>query len=107
MHTGVHHTIPFFALLDPGDVLVYPPFATPAAIKTVYRLYKNANNYFMLDVNISSMLFRMLVKNIDISLKVFNDPSLTRWNPRMSIQLIFAQLEVSYGKPKGNTVWEN
>ncbi len=68
---------PFFAPLDPGDILVYPPFATPVAIKTVDCLYKNTKNYFMLYVNILCALFRMLDKNIDNSFKVSNDPTLT------------------------------
>jgi hypothetical protein len=33
-------TTPFFALMDPGDIPVYLPFAIPAAIKTVDHLYK-------------------------------------------------------------------
>ncbi len=49
----------------------------------------------------------MLNKNIDNSFKVSNGPTFSGWNPTMSIQLILAQLEVYYGKPKGNTVWEN
>ncbi len=38
---------PFFALLDPRDILIYLPFATPAVIKTVDCLYENAKNYFV------------------------------------------------------------
>jgi hypothetical protein len=87
---------PFFAPTDSGDVPVYPPFATPAAIKTINCQYKNTKNYFMSYVNISHELFRMLDKNIDGSLKVSNNTTLTGWNPTMSIQLILAQLEVSY-----------
>jgi hypothetical protein len=68
---------PFLAPLDPGDVLVYLSSATLAAIKTVDRLCKNAKKYFMLYVNISSALFRMLDENIDDSFKVSNDPTLT------------------------------
>jgi hypothetical protein len=49
----------------------------------------------MLYVNIPCTLFRMLDDNIDDSFKVSNNPTLTGWNPTMSIQLILMQLEVS------------
>jgi hypothetical protein len=49
----------------------------------------------------------MLDENINDSFKVSNNPILTGWNPTISIRLILAQLEVSYGKPKGKTVWDN
>jgi hypothetical protein len=58
-------------------------------------------------MNISCTLFRILDKNFNDSFKVSDDPTLTGWNPTMSIQLILAQVEVSHGKPKGNTVLEN
>ncbi len=45
----------------------------------------------MLYVNISCTLFMILNKDIDDSFKVSNNPTLTRWNPTMSIQLILTQ----------------
>jgi hypothetical protein len=39
--------------------------------------------------------------------KVSYNPNLLDWNPMMSIQLILAQLENSYGKPTANIIWNN
>jgi hypothetical protein len=58
-------------------------------------------------MNIMHALLWMLVKNIEDSFKVPYNPTLTGWNPTMSIHLIVAHQEVSYGKPKGNTLWDN
>jgi hypothetical protein len=56
---------------------------------------------------ITCEIFCMLDKNIDDSFKVLNNPNLTGWNSMMSIQLILEQLEVLYGQPNGNTLWDN
>jgi hypothetical protein len=68
---------PFVAPPDPGEIPIYLPFVTPAAINTIDCLYKNTNNNFMSYVNVSCALFRMLDKNIDDSFKVSNNPTLT------------------------------
>jgi hypothetical protein len=100
---------PFFAPSDPGDIPVYLPFATPGAIKTVNCLYKNAKKYFVLYMYISPALFRMLNENIDKSFKVFNNPTLTGWNPMISTQLILASCAVGsiLRLAEGKHIWEN
>jgi hypothetical protein len=91
----------------PGDSPPYPQFATPQVLKTCKRLWENARNYYLSYVNISSVCFRMLDKLVPDQYKVSNDPNLLGWNPTMSIQLILAQLESSYGKPMANIIWNN
>jgi hypothetical protein len=52
-------------------------------------------------------IFCMLDKNIINHFKILNDPNLIGWNPKMSIQLILAQLEASYGKQGDQLIWNN
>jgi hypothetical protein len=49
----------------------------------------------------------MLDKNINNHFKFSDDPNLIGWNPTMSIQLILAQLEVSYSKPGNQLMWNS
>jgi hypothetical protein len=67
----------------------------------------NAQNYFLLYVNISRVCFRMLDELVPDQYKVSNDPNLLGWNPTMSIQLILVQLETSYGKLTAKIIWNN
>jgi hypothetical protein len=98
---------PFTAPPDLGDLPNYPHFATPQVIKTLDQLWENARNYYLLYINISRVWFCMLGKNFNDHFKVSNDPNMIRWNPTMSIQLILAQLEASYGKPGNHLMWNN
>jgi hypothetical protein len=97
----------FAAPPDPGDVLNYPQFMTPQMIKTLDQLWENTRNYYLSYINISRANFWMLDENITNHFKVSNDPNLIRWNPTMSIQLILVQLEVLYGKPCNQLMWNN
>jgi hypothetical protein len=83
---------------DPGNVPNYPQFATMQVIKTLDQLWENTRNYYLSNINISSVCFCMLDKNINDPFKVSNDTNLIGWNPTMSIQLILAQLAMLYGK---------
>jgi hypothetical protein len=76
-------------------------------MKNIDWQFEAAKNYWMSYVNITHAIFCMLNEIIDDSFKVSNNPKLMGWNPRMSIRLILEQLEVSYGQPKSNTLWEN
>jgi hypothetical protein len=101
---------PFFSPPDRGDVPNYSnQFASTVAVavKTADRVYDKDKNYYLSYCNIHRVLFPMLDKNINNIFKVFNDPNLQGWNPTMSIQIILAQLETSYGKPTGSTLWDN
>jgi hypothetical protein len=92
---------------EPGDSPRYPQFVTPQVLKTCKHLWENAWNYYLSYVNISRACFRMLDKLVPDQYKVSNDPNLLGWNPTMSIQLILAQLETSYGKPTANIIWNS
>jgi hypothetical protein len=92
---------------DPGNVPNYPQFVTPQVIKTLDQMWENARNYYLSYININRACFQMLDENINDHFKVSNDPNLIGWNPTMSIQLILAQLEASYGKPGDQLMWNN
>jgi hypothetical protein len=92
---------------EPGDSPQYPQFAIPQAIKTCKCLWENAQNGYLLYINISRVCFRMLDELVQDQYKVSNDSNLLGWNPTMSIQLILAQLGNLYGKPTANIIWNN
>jgi hypothetical protein len=63
---------------DVGDVTLYQPFSTEAAINTANWVYDNAHNYYLSFVNIDCALFQMLDENINGHFKVSNIP--ISWN---------------------------
>jgi hypothetical protein len=93
--------------LNPSNVPVYPQFATVQMIKMAGHIWENARNYFLSYVYISHACFCMFDKLVSDHFKVSNIPNLLGWNPTMSIQLILAQLELSYGKPMPSILWNN
>jgi hypothetical protein len=97
---------PFAAPSDPGDVPIYPQFATTQVIKTLDQLWEKKRNYYLLYIKISRACLCIIDKNINNHFKVSKHPNLSGWNPRMSPQLILAQLELSYGKP-GDQLMQN
>jgi hypothetical protein len=96
--------------IQPPNLGASPPYAqftTSQAIKMCKHLWENTHNYYLSYINISRACFQILDELVREEYKVSNNPNLLGWNPTMSIQLILAQLENSYGKPTANIIWNN
>ncbi len=91
----------------PGNLPVYQQFATVQMIKMADHVWENARIFFLSYVNISHACFQMLNELVLGHFKVSNNPNLLGWNPRMSVQLILAQLKLSYGKLMPTILWNN
>jgi hypothetical protein len=99
MYASLELTMPFVALVDPGEYAQYPNFATKAAMKMTDKIFERNKNYYLSFVNINRVCFRMLNDNIANQFKVSNTANMTGWNLSMTICSILEQLENSYGKP--------
>ena len=53
-------TSTFMVSSDPGNIPMYPQFATIQNIKMAARMWKNARNNYLSNMNISHVYFRML-----------------------------------------------
>jgi hypothetical protein len=99
--------IAFTVPANPGAMLVYPNFSTPAMIKMVDYAFKRNKMYFLSYSNINQACFRMLDDSVPIQFKVSNIANLTGWNASMYIQEILTQLKTSYSKPTPTALHNN
>ncbi len=90
----------FVVPADPGQGLVYAPFAPPNTVKMADATFKRNKNYFLSYKNINQACFCMLDELVPNQYMVSNTPALIGWNALMSIQDIPNQMEGLYGKPR-------
>jgi hypothetical protein len=89
----------FVIPIDPGAMAVYSQWAAPTTVKMIDATFLQDKNYLMSYKNIARACSCMFDANITAQFKVSNTPSLTGWNSMMSVNVIFDQLQDSYGKP--------
>ena len=97
----------FIIPITPGNIPIYPAFASPSMIKTIDNIFDRDRNYFLSYVNINRACFTMLNDTISDRYKVSNTPNLTGWNSTMSIRDIIVQLMTNYGAPDPMVMYNN
>ncbi len=95
MYALLERTMPFVAVVDPGEYVIYTNFATKAAMKMTGKIFKRNKNYYLSFININRACFHILNDNIADQFTVSNMPNMMGWNSSMTVRLILKQLENS------------